>query len=48
MVSLVYLQKAKIVQYTVKSPSMKYHDVLEWANEEFKLREALSTPALCM
>mmetsp|Transcript_41951 Transcript_41951/g.87684 ORF Transcript_41951/g.87684 Transcript_41951/m.87684 type:complete len:145 (+) Transcript_41951:59-493(+) len=47
-VRLGQLQKAKIVEYSVKNPSMKYQDVLEWAKQEFKLNEAPSASALCM
>ena len=42
------MQKAKIVEYSVKIPSKKYQDVLQWATEELKLSETPSTPALCM
>ncbi len=27
------LQKAKIVEYSVENPSMKYQDALEWAKK---------------
>jgi hypothetical protein len=40
-------QKAKIVKYSVKNPSMKYQGVLKWA-KEFKMGETPSTSALCM
>ncbi len=39
-------QKAKIVEYSVKNPFMKYQDVLKWAKQEFKLSEAPLASAL--
>ena len=47
-VRITQMQKAKIVEYSVKNPSKKYKDVLEWATEELKLSETPSTAALCM
>jgi hypothetical protein len=42
-VHITQMQMAKIVEYSVKNPSKKYQDVLEWATEELKLSETPST-----
>jgi hypothetical protein len=38
-VHISQLNKAKIVEFSVKNPSMKYQDILLWAKDELKLSE---------